>query len=302
MGSCASSRWWRRALVGALVCGVAGLASTAAAQEKKISYLEQLRAVEEKIGALDEFHRLGQLSAAERESLEERKGGDLQMLGMVRANAGDADGAARAFGWWRQLYITERAVQPPAGVLESAAAQDAIEAIVEQARRHQVVILNEAHHVPLHRVFAARLARELRKLGFSYLACETLDPKLAAPLGSGTVEKRAGYYSREPMYGAFLRSALEDGWKAVSYDTGGPDEAKDIVERMRLREEEGMENLVQRIFARDPKARLFIFVGYDHAFERPGPGKSLPYPMLAQVLAKRIGTDPLTIDQATMFA
>lgn len=302
MRACARSLWWRQVLGGLLMCGFAGLASTAAAQDKKFSYLEQLRFVEEKIGPLDEFHRIGQLSAAEREALEQAKGGDLQMLGMVLANAGDADGAARAFGWWRQLYIDRAKVQPPEGVLESAAAQNAIDAIVAEARKHQVVILNEAHHVPLHRVFADRLARELRKLGFDYLACETLDDRLPAPVAGGQVETSAGFYSREPMYGEFLRQALRDKWKLVSYDTGGRTEAKNFVERMRLREEEGLENLMQRIFARDPKAKVFIYVGYDHAYERPAPGKPSAYPMLAEILAKRLGTDPLTIDQAAMFA
>lgn len=302
MISCAPSRLWRRALAGVLVCGIAGLASTAAAQEKNITYLEPLRFMEEWIGALDVFHRLGQLTQSERDALAECTGGDLQGLGMVRANAGDADGAARAFGWWRQLYMSGAPVQPPEGVLESAAAQDAIDAIVAQARKHQVVILNEAHHIPQHRVFASRLARELRKIGFDYLACETLDDRIAAPLGSGMVEKRAGFYSREPMYGEFLRSALRDKWKVVSYDSGGRTEAKDMTERMRLREQEGLENLMQRIFTRDPQARVLIYVGYDHAHERPAPGKPAPYPMLAEILAKRLGTDPLTIDQAAMFA
>jgi len=295
-------RLWKCVLVNALMCALAGPASAAAAPDQKTTYFAPLRAAEEKIGALDDFHRLGQLSAAERKTLEETKGRYLQMLGTYLANAGDADGAARAFGWWTQLFMAERTAQLPNGALAGATAQDAIEAIVAQARNHQVVILNEAHHVPQHRVFAARLARELRKLGFDYLACETLDAGVMAPLANGRVEKHAGFYSREPMYGEFLRSALLDKWKIVSYDTGGPTGESDMVERMRLREEEGLENLLQRIFDRDPQAKVFMYVGYDHAAERQIPGRSIPYPMLAEILAKRLGTDPLTIDQATMFA
>jgi len=62
--------------------------------------------------------------------------------------------------------------------IEDAIAEDAIAAIVREAKNRQVVILNEAHHVPLHRAFAMKLARELRKIGYEYLACEAFQEAL----------------------------------------------------------------------------------------------------------------------------
>ena len=89
---------------------------------------------------------------------------DFYMKGLQQAEAATASLPPAAFGV---------AGDPAVDMLEHAAAEDSIAAIVREARTKRVVLINETHQVPLHRAFAQRLAAELRKSGYSYLACES---------------------------------------------------------------------------------------------------------------------------------
>jgi hypothetical protein len=100
---------------------------------------------------------------------ERAKGGpsaELQELAFARSLVGDTAGAITAFR--AAIPLAQQNPFTPESVSASLAGYQpvpAIRAIVEAARTRQVVILNEAHHVPRHRAFAFTLATELRKLG-----------------------------------------------------------------------------------------------------------------------------------------
>src|SRR6476646_12211948 len=57
---------------------------------------------------------------------------------------------------------------------------DAVAAILELADKHQVIMINEAHHVPMHRAFTVQLLEGLYQKGFRYFAAETLSADDAA--------------------------------------------------------------------------------------------------------------------------
>ncbi len=84
---------------------------------------------------------------------------------------------------------------------EHATVSPAIDAIVENARERRIVIVNEAHGSPEHRVFIMQLARRLRDVGFSYYAMETLqeEPQLLKERGYPVLS--TGFYTMEPVYG-----------------------------------------------------------------------------------------------------
>jgi hypothetical protein len=128
---------------------------------------------------------------------------------------------------------------------------DAISAIVAEARKHQVVILNEAHHVPMHRAFAMRLARELRKVGYTWLACEAFG---VDPMVKGYVSDKTGYYTQEPVFTNFIRDAVAGGWKLVPYEHIDDDGEQSFEQQVENRETGQARNLVERIFAKEPKA------------------------------------------------
>src|SRR5476649_2307712 len=107
----------------------------------------------------------------------------LEVAGTQRSFVGDVQGAMSAFD---EMSVLEGSVNVASADdvqrLSEGIEEDAINAIVEEAGKHQIVILNEAHHIPMHRAFALRLARELHRIGYTWLACETF---ANAPFGRG---------------------------------------------------------------------------------------------------------------------
>jgi hypothetical protein len=225
--------------------------------------------------------------------------GQLQQLGNQRSFVGDDSGAMAAFDEVTMARPVVTASTDDFARLASAQEEDAISAIVREAGKHRVVILNEAHHAPLHRAFAMRLARELRRIGYSWLACETFEE---TPFNKGYLALSDGYYSREPAFGNFLRDAKADGWQLVQYEPFDLESGGTMNEQMERRERGEAYNLVTRIFSQHPTAKVFIYVGYGHLREKPRVGDGSGIPLMAAQLGHMTGLDPLTIDQTTMMA
>lgn len=228
----------------------------------------------------------------------------LQGVAIARSFAGDTVGATAAFDDYlknREIaYGKEEDIAGDLPDLKIAIAQDAVNAIVEAAKSRQVVILNEAHTTPMHRAFAMRLARELRGIGFEYLACETFAIGDMHPLAKGYVSSRTGFFSVEPMYANFLRDALDANWKFVSYEpTNTPRQGNQV--KSSSRDANMAKNLVERIFKNDPKAKVFVYVGHSHVLKMPESATDSDESKLAAQLRRMTGVDPLTIDQIQMY-
>jgi hypothetical protein len=184
--------------------------------------------------------------------------------------------------------------------LRTAGLENAISAIVERARRTRIVILNEAHHSPRDRAFALQVARALRPLGYTYLAAEAFEnrqrsgetqPPVATMARDGFPRLTQGFYLKDPAFGDFVRQSLRAGYRPVAYEYVPPVPRDPAVSRDRVQ----AQNLVGAIFSRDPHARVFVYVGYAHAAERPVGDD--PSEWMAGHLARETGIDPLTIDQ-----
>lgn len=220
----------------------------------------------------------------------------LQRLGTIRTFVGDVFGAMESFDRWMQLSDRLGAIQAgDVDRLRDAKSLDAIAAIVAEAQSRQIVILNEAHQMPLHRAFAMQLARELRKIGYEYLACETCEELLDA----GYVKQSTGYYSKEPMYANFLRDAAKDGWKFVHYDELKFDKALTAEQNEIQRETRQAANIVAATFAHNPKAKVFIYVGHGHGMKRHTDATQTIF--MAEYLQKLTNIDPLSIDQTSLY-
>ncbi|UUZ51234.1 hypothetical protein LP420_18015 [Massilia sp. B-10] len=104
------------------------------------------------------------LSEAARQALRQQLAYLMQTLGTLQSFTGAHDEAVATFdAIGPMLGGTPAAPTGPSPAIAWAATRDAIDGIIEQARSRQIVILNEAHHVPAQRAFAMQLARELRK-------------------------------------------------------------------------------------------------------------------------------------------
>ncbi|MEP7186693.1 MAG: hypothetical protein ABI767_12740 [Rhodanobacter sp.] len=167
-------------------------------------------------------------------------------------------------------------------------AASAAEAIANLASNRQIVLINEAHHDAHTRQLTLELLPRLRAIGFNYFAAEALLEKDTGLIKRGYPTSASGTeYLREPSYGEIVRQAIKLGYRIIPYD---------IDEQSQNEREAGQaENLYKKIFAKDPKARLFVHAGYAHIDKSKGRlGSTRP---MAMHLRELTGIEPLSIDQ-----
>ncbi|HEU0300282.1 MAG TPA: hypothetical protein VFR37_12525 [Longimicrobium sp.] len=180
---------------------------------------------------------------------------------------------------------------PAAGAqLQGLRPEPALEALSRAAAGERVVMVNEAHHVPQHRAFALQLLARLWEQGYRYLAAESLWESEAELAARGYPAAGSGGYLSEPLYGDLVRTALALGYTVVPYESARPGAGGD-------REQGQAANLVQRILARDPGARILVHAGYNHVNES---GLLAGVAPMAVRFREMTGIDPLTVDQTVM--
>lgn len=206
---------------------------------------------------------------------------------------------------WFQTYVGD---YPDAGISYSIAqpaqkedapsplsggwtAEPATQALMPLVHGRQAVFFNEAHNIPLTRTLTVAMLPALRREGFDYLAVETLydDDTHLASRGYPTAD--SGFYVNEPIYGEMVRSALQLGFKVVAYESdkpGTPD----------ARERAQAHNLYERIFRKDPKARVVVNAGYAHILKS---GHYLGGKSMAEYFQSITGIEPLSIEQTMMI-
>jgi hypothetical protein len=174
--------------------------------------------------------------------------------------------------------------------LETYKPVDAFEAISKVSNTAQIILINEAHHVPQHRAFTLELLKTLRQKGFTHFAAETLFESDTRLQERKYPTKDTGAYINEPLYGDLVRTALKLEYRVVPYEWRGqysPDN----------RERGQAANLVERIFKDNPKAKLVVHAGYSHINET---GTLAGAKTMAQRVKEMTGIDPFTIDQTMM--
>lgn len=190
--------------------------------------------------------------------------------------------------------------------LSGCTAQDALEAIMAAAKGRQIVILNEAHHVSRCRVFAERLMEELRFEGFTIFAAETFTntervwPNGAMQaLNSGApITAELGWYLADPVFAEMVRAARRLGYRFASYEVR-PDQMQGAgsssEQQIEVREDAEANNFIAHILEADPKARIFVYCGYDHVLKAEVYSHQLWF---AARLKAKTGIDPLCLGQA----
>lgn len=195
--------------------------------------------------------------------------------------------------YWKALEIwdTKRGGRRPMTASDSAYFDrfhpvEALQYISLAASGRQIVIINEAHHQPQHRVFTTQLLRALYQKGFRYLALEDLNYTDTLIGRRGYPLTGSGYYIVEPRLGNLVRQALAIGYTLWPY------EWKDVGDR-----ERGQARNLARLFEQDKQARVLVHCGFDHVIE----GKHEYWDRaMAGWLKDITGIDPLTISQVQM--
>jgi hypothetical protein len=175
--------------------------------------------------------------------------------------------------------------------LQGMRAKPALLVLDSMVGNTQIVMINEAHHVPQHRAFVIQLLPQLRKRGFRYFAAETLAMYDHDLQTRGYPTNASGYYTAEPVYGDLVRSALKLGYRVVPYEAAGS------FRNAEEREQAQASNLVEAIFKKDAHAKVLIYAGYSHINEG---GQLAGVAPLGKRLRDITGIDPLTIDQTVM--
>lgn len=181
--------------------------------------------------------------------------------------------------------------------INNAQAKDAIDSIVSAARGKRAVLINEAHTAPMHRAFTQKLLIALKKVGFTYLACEAFSDGPLSELKYVTLLN--GYYTREPVFAGMVNAALSNGFKLVAYDFDKEDEKLDPLERMQRRERLQAQRIFDQIFAKDKYAKVLIHVGHHHLGKVPVG----PFTPMGVHLRRLLGANAtLHIDQTLFYA
>lgn len=228
------------------------------------------------------------------------RAGLIENLELYQANPDDPS----ANGWWNQavamlgredmLGAGERSFDDPSGfVCEPDAPGNAIDQLVELARTHSLVIINEHHAMPGHRIFIRELALRLKGEGFSHYAAETLSP-MVEPTGNAPVRTDEGYYTADPVMARLISDVRAAGYMLVPYEQraeqSAPEDAP-VEEQISAREDAQTANLIEAVLGEAPETKMIIHVGHSHVAELPLHGT----PWMAARLKDRTGIDPLTI-------
>ncbi|MDX1942093.1 MAG: hypothetical protein SFU99_16135 [Saprospiraceae bacterium] len=185
--------------------------------------------------------------------------------------------------------------------------ESALHYIAQRAQNEQIIILNEAHPKPLHRVFAEQLLDSLYAAGFRYLGLEALQMSFSDTtriIEMDTFLNKRGYpysspitgtYTCEPQFGNLIRTAIQKGFHVFGYEAMG-------FQRKQMSRDSAQALNVQRILLNNPKAKILLFCGYSHLLEQPQPCpkdnpdcKQLLW--MAYHLKNLTGIDPFTINQ-----
>jgi len=210
---------------------------------------------------------------------------------------------SNALGWWNQTVAAagrEDLLQGLIGVYDDPAPfvcsdegpQNAIESVLGLLGDQHIVITNEHHAMPAHRMFIRDLVVRLHAEGFTHYAAETLTPEAVS--GTGYPLTRDGWYTSEPMMARLVNTVRDLGYVQIAYEQTAeqsvPADAETHIQ-IEMRENAQVANLKSAVLDENPEAKIIIHVGHSHAAEEPIFGTE----WMAARLKQATGIDPLTI-------
>jgi hypothetical protein len=163
---------------------------------------------------------------------------------------------------------------------------EAINSIIEEAGRHKVVMINENHFYPNHRLLLLEILPKLKEIGYNKLALEGLGDNQDSILNQegGYPTLKTGFYTSEQNFSNLIREAKSLGYEFVAYD--------DI--SAKNREVSQAKNLFEKTLEKHPRDKVLVLAGIAHILEKPTKNGNS---RMATVLKSQYKIDPLTISQ-----
>ena len=162
------------------------------------------------------------------------------------------------------------------------------ETLLPEAMTTQIVIFNEAHMMPLHRAGIFGMIEALAEAGFTHYAYESFGEDITDRT-EAFIRADDVFYSNDPMHARLLRRLKARGIKLIPYEDDRPED-REIAQSL---------NLKERVFDKDPNAKLIVVGGWDHVIEHR---YNEAGGMMAREVKERIGHDPLTISQTDCYS
>lgn len=170
--------------------------------------------------------------------------------------------------------------------------------LIARAQATSIVLLNEAHDQPAHRVYCRQLLAQLAPLGYRYFAVEALSPADSSINERGFPVASSGFYTCEPSMGNLLRAATQAGFQIVGHEMKESQEKEIADWRQRSNYRDSLQAVnILAVLRVHPQAKIFAYVGYDHVREKADDGVK----RLATYLHELGHINPLTIDQTLLY-
>ncbi|ESU22583.1 hypothetical protein FEDK69T_18360 [Flavobacterium enshiense DK69] len=167
--------------------------------------------------------------------------------------------------------------------------QDVEREILEIAKDEKIIMFNENHFYPNHRILVTQLLPDLKKAGFNYIALETLAEKQDSILNNGgKLDMESGFYTREQHFAELIRTAQELGFHFVTYEN---------FEKVKDRETSQADNLYNATFAKDSNARVLVLAGISHIMEEPDSNEKK---WMAALFKEKYGINTITFSQTDL--
>lgn len=138
--------------------------------------------------------------------------------------------------------------------LDSLQLLPATDTILKYAKEARVIMFSEAHHKPQHRLITKSYLQQLKKIGYTAIAFETLNtiPKFSKPYNYEN-----GFYMAEPYYADLVNYACQLGFKIIVYDT-----ARNVTTN--TTREKSAFTVLNKYLENNAQSKLIVHVGYGH--------------------------------------
>lgn len=163
--------------------------------------------------------------------------------------------------------------------------EKAVDFLLKECSQNQVVMFNEVHFDPQHRLLVSHLLEKLYQQGFRFLALEALGEDEKTINERGFIVQNSGYYTREPAMADLIRQAHDIGFYIFGYDDYGKD-----------RDKKQAATIFDKTIAKDAAAKVLVFAGFGHISEKKAKTDKQRN-MMAVEFELLSGINPLTIDQ-----
>lgn len=162
-----------------------------------------------------------------------------------------------------------------------------VASLLDLSKGEGIVILNENHFFPSHRLLLLSMLDELYERGFRQIGFEALSVSDSLINDRGFPLVESGFYTREPLFGILIREAIKKGFRVFGYDKKGQGAQREMEQA----------KAIYRAYNSGGKQNMVVFCGFGHVQERSKVGKK----MMAQLLNDVFKLRPYTISQTESY-